>query len=240
MILIEEIQKGEQGSVYLGEYKGQKVAIKKLEKNKNLDWKSEMKILNKLDSQFIVKIIECKTDETFVYHIMEYISRDLYIVIQNKLSEKEAFMYLKDITKGVKYLHDINIMHRDIKPENVLVNSENKIKICDFGHSVKFKKDEKFGNIKGTMYYFAPEIVKRLEYDYRIDIWCLGIIYYEMITGYPPFYSERDSEVYRLIRKNNVIFPPIFTNKSKQNILKILQSDPNERPTLNEILEMEI
>jgi serine/threonine protein kinase len=236
MKLGKEIEKGNQGTVYMGEYDGNVVAIKVINKY-NQDWERELDILKKIDSQYIVKLIKYVIEDNIVYYIMEYIHRDLYTVIRNQISEEQALIYLKDIAKGVDYLHRINIIHRDIKPENVLVDSQNRTKICDFGHATTFQKGETFNTIMGTIFYFSPEVVSLKEYDYRIDIWALGIIYYEMIAQYPPFYAETDNEIYKLIKRNKVIFPNFFSEKTKINILTILKYYPENRPTISQILD---
>jgi serine/threonine protein kinase len=238
MLKIEKvIGIGNQAKVFIGKYDGDVVAIKIIDKNIHTEWKEEIKILLLLKSEYIVNIIKCIVEENYVNHIMEYIPNDLYAVIQKGINEEEALIYVKKVAKGIEYLHGMNIMHRDIKPENILVDYEKNTKICDFGHACEFKEGEIFKDIKGTIFYFAPEIIKRKGYDYHVDIWMLGILYYEMIARYPPFYSESDFEVFNLILKNIVKFPDNFSTKTKDNILSILKK-PNKRVSISDILSM--
>ncbi len=82
--------------------------------------------------------------------------------------------------KGIKYLHQNNIMHRDLKPENILLNKKMEIKICDFGTSKSFNKDELRKTFCGTYEYMAPEVFFSKSQTKKTDIWALGILMYEM------------------------------------------------------------
>ena len=229
---------GRFGKVYRGTIKGVVIAIKILDK-KNLieskiDWKKEVNILKKLNSPQIIMFIKYLEDEKNIYHIFEYVPKDLFTVIKNKISEKRALKYLKNIALGVKYLHIIGIIHRDLKPENILVNSVNNIKICDFGYASFF--NEIVDNFVGTIFYLAPEIIRREHSDHRIDIWALGILYFEMIKQCPPFFSENEKEIIRSILYSEIPFSPEFSNEARIRISNLLSHIPNNRPTIEEIL----
>ena len=107
----------------------------------------------------------------------------------------------------------------------------------DFGHAVIFKPGEKINRFGGTLYYIAPEIVQRIPYNYKADIWSLGILYYELIYNKPPFYSENDTEVLDMILYADVYFNRYFSNRTRINIMKMLESNPKHRADLFDILE---
>lgn len=88
---------------------------------------------------------------------------------------------------AVKCLHDMNIAHRDIKPENIVLNY-GVAKLCDFGWSARVQGSRK--TYCGTFDYAPPEILERKEYDLSVDLWCLGVLAYELMTGKMPFEHE--------------------------------------------------
>ena len=162
----------------------------------------------------------------------------MYTLIQrNVINEPEGLKFVKNITRGLIYLNLNNIAHFDIKPENILVDKYNKTKITDFGHSTFFDQNSVFNKLVGTIYYMAPEVLKQ-SYDYRADIWSLGICYYEMIYKYPPFYVEDDEKVCYCIVNEDIIFHNNFSEKCKNNILKFLNKDVNKRIDFSDILKL--
>ena len=84
-------------------------------------------------------------------------------------------------------MHKKNIIHRDLKPENLLIDTEGNIKLCDFGWSAEVSLLEKRKTFCGTIDYMAPEMIKNQPHDHSLDIWCLGILLYELLHGYAPF-----------------------------------------------------
>ena len=237
------IQKGRYGKVYLAtshKYPD-KVAIKILNEKvlfeERVHPETEIEILEKLDNPYIVRFYEHFQDDDNIYHVFEYEYRgDLYALIDDcPLDETTSLTYLKQLAKGVEYLHNNNIMHRDIKPENILVGRDN-LKLTDFGHAIIFNKGDVFTKIMGTVYYLAPEMFLRQLYDERIDIWMLGIVYYEMLTSEPPFPGETEKETIDNIIEGKYRIPRIFSQSTRDNIIYILQSNPYKRATLKDIL----
>ena len=100
--------------------------------------------------------------------------------------EKTACYYFTQTCSAVNFLHSNNLVHRDLKPENLLLDSNNNLKLCDFGWCTEIS----FGNrdtICGTCEYMAPEIINEQPYNCSIDIWSLGVLLYELLHGYSPF-----------------------------------------------------
>ena len=121
-----------------------------------------------------------------VYYFLEYADNgSLYYYIDTKygLPEILALRFAYQTALGIEYLHKKQIIHRDIKPENVLLDENFEIKICDFGWSCKDPKDSKRETICGTYEYMSPEIVFTKKHDSKVDIWCLGILLYEMLVN---------------------------------------------------------
>jgi aurora kinase len=125
-----------------------------------------------------------------VYLILEYMEGGTLFDYMNqyeKLSETETVNFVREVTTAVKYLHDVNIAHRDIKPENIVI-SYGIAKLCDFGWSARVQGSRK--TYCGTFDYAPPEILERKEYDLSVDLWCLGVLTYELLTGKVPFEHE--------------------------------------------------
>jgi 5'-AMP-activated protein kinase catalytic alpha subunit len=140
------------------------------------------------------------TNDIFV--IMELASHgELYEFIQNNdINEDQANFYFRQIINGVEYVHQNLISHRDLKPENILIDSNNLIKIGDFGLSNLMKDGKMLKTICGSPNYAAPEIVGERKYEgTSVDIWSCGVILYALIVGSLPFDEETVSLLYKKI-----------------------------------------
>ena len=153
------------------------------------------------------------------------------------------------------HIHSFNIIHRDIKPENIMVTKDEKlIKIIDFGSSLdlggtdfekkiaELKKKEKkkrpdFIHFVGTPNYMAPECVHNKFSDKRCDIWSLGCVLFDLITGFPPFNGASEYLIFQKSIEGKYIFPDGVVPEIAQDLIKkCIQIDPAKRPTIDEIL----
>lgn len=241
----KEVNSGRYSKVFRGTYTDDKkekydIAIKVINKKTlhehKIDPLTEIEILLTLDSDYIIMLIDFYEDENNFYHILEYVPQDLFSKIGN-ITYNQCLTIFNEVTKGIQFLHSCNIMHRDIKPENILIDENCKPIICDFGFATKFSKGEKFSDLLGTLFYMAPEIIIDTSYDYRVDIWALGILYFEMLCGYPPFHSENDKETCNKIIDGSIDFPYTFPPKIIKLISLILNINPDYRPSIVEILD---
>lgn len=106
-----------------------------------------------------------------------------------KLTEEEAYRVMSQVLCGVKYLHIKGVSHRDLKLTNILINSQGKVKIIDFGFASN--RSEKLSSYCGTPSYMAPEIVERRSYwGKQVDMWALGVILYKLLTAQYAFGSR--------------------------------------------------
>jgi len=160
------------------------------------------------------------------YIITDYCVNDsLRTLIKNrkKLSYPEIRYCILQIINGLKYLHGNNIMHRDIKLDNILLDSEMNLKIADFG----FATTDLFSQKQlGTPNYIAPEIVKKQKYDYKVDIWALGVLIYIISFGVAPFFSPTATnlkDIMRNILDYNYKFPEDADDDLKNLIQRIFQ-----------------
>ena len=126
-----------------------------------------------------------------------------HLVQQRRFSEKQAKFYMCEILLGFKYMHEHDIVFRDIKPENILVDMDGHIRIADFGLSKIIRENERSHSFCGSPEYLSPEMLQNLQssegHDRRLDIYCLGVLLYEMMTGLPPFYDEDHERMFEKI-----------------------------------------
>ena len=213
-----------------------KLKIQNLIKQLNL----EIEIMYKVHHPHIMQLINHFEDDDNFFMIMPYASRgQLYNLIKKntKLDQKMTAQFLRETLSAVKYLHEHNIIHRDIKPENILLDKNYRVKLSDFGWSNFCKPDEKRKTYCGTPEYLSPEMAKKLPHDYRVDIWSLGVLLFECLAGYPPFSGQNEGELLRNIKQLKIHWPIDFPPLAKNLVLKILKVNPEERPSLDEILK---
>lgn len=112
---------------------------------------------------------------------------------ERRFSENRARFYFAEIYLAITYLHSQNIIYRDLKPENVLLDMKGHVWLTDFGISSMSLTAQSFC---GTPEYLAPEILHSSSYDHAIDLWSLGILLYEMLTGGPPFEGNTRESIF--------------------------------------------
>ena len=251
---------GQYGRVYFAEDKflNKKFALKTIEKkmlNKNYSQlKYEIEIHVRLKHKNIIEMYAYFYDENFIYILFEYARfGSLFDVLknQNKLITKEKiFQIIYQISKALLHLKQKKIVHKDIKLENILVTELNEkniiVKLGDFGCATQCftKKIFQFSK-KGTAQYLSPEIIITHKFDYKADVWALGIIIYEILTnGISPFNYENNNKIYDEI-KNYSDFKSISEPIKKLHVdedlvdllAKMLEKDCNKRINVEQILE---
>ena len=153
----------------------------------------EIRLHSKLDHPNIVRLYGVFQTTEEVYMVMEYMNGGTLFDCLNEipvLPIKMAVEYLRDVITALTYLHSMHIAHRDIKPENIVICSEGVAKLCDFGWSNFFNDDRSRMTYCGTFDYAPPEMLQRKNYDSSIDIWCIGVLTYELLTGRVPFEGQ--------------------------------------------------
>lgn len=147
-------------------------------------------IQSKLKYPFIVEFEKSLKDEKHVYFLLEYIGgAELFYVIREigLLGKDICQFYIASMILTMKYLHRQSIIYRDLKPENVMVDREGYIKLIDLGTCKELTKSGKTMTILGTAHYMAPEILDGKGYSYTIDLWSLGICFFEFMCGHLPY-----------------------------------------------------
>ena len=249
--IIKELGCGSFGRVFLARHIKTHVlyAIKAIDKkNKsNIEerpyFRRELEVMYKIHHPNVVKLFGHFEDNNYCYFIMEYISKGnvynlLTIDKKRQLSTKIVATIMKDVISAAYFLHNMNppIIHRDIKPENVLLNEGIVAKLTDFGWSNYIQEDKERKTVCGTPIYLAPEIIKEQSHDEKVDIWCIGVLLFELITGTVPF-QGRDIETLKSnILHLRITWPKDMNPDAKDLISKILKLDPNQRMPLEEML----
>ena len=190
------------------------------------------------NSPFIVKLYKTFHDNKFLYMLMEpCLGGELWTLLRRskRFSDSTALFYVACVILAFDYLHDRGIIYRDLKPENLLLDSTGYVKLTDFGFSRKLNGGEQAWTFCGTPEYVAPEIITNKSHDFRADIWSLGILVYELLTGAPPFTKQATSgQVYPEILKGmkSVHFPSCIGASASEIIRQCCRLSANQRPSL--------
>lgn len=240
--------------VKLGKRKddGSAVAVKIIKKDaltisdtKNLG--SEIIVMASMKHANIVQLLEVYEDTKHVYLVMELMQGgELFdrIVQKENYSEVEAKIAFRDILSALEYLHSKNVMHRDLKPENLLYKDKTdaSLKLADFGFAQVVAPNQLLTTSCGSPNYVAPEIINKESkgYDYRADLWSVGVILFVLLAGYPPFYEEdMDALFLQVIRGQYEMDPEdwcYISEDAKDLVKKMLVVNPEQRISIEAIL----
>ena len=192
--------------------------------------KTEKHILEVISHPFIVNLLGAFMDPKNLYLMMEYIIGGEFFSHLRKMGRfpnDTSKFYAAQITLVFEYLHSLMILYRDLKPENLLLDKDGNCKVTDFGFAKKV--EYRTWTLCGTPEYLAPEIILSKGHGKAVDWWALGILMYEMLAGYPPFYDEDPLGIYQKILEGKIKFPWHFDRHSKDLIKKLLTADLTKR-----------
>ena len=249
--ILKELGEGAFGKVLLVQHKKTKAkyALKAVEKHKVLiepeksSFLREVEINYKINHPNIVKLFGHFEDNECCYLLMEYIGGgDLfsYIPVNGKsiLKPEQAASIIKDVISAVYYIHHMNppIMHRDIKPENVLITSDLKAKLTDFGLCAYIQPGILRKSTCGSPIYMSPEMIDKTGHNEKIDIWSIGVLLFELLTGDQAWAGENLATIEYNIRNLRISWPEDMNGFPSELIKKILKKNPEERITLTDML----
>lgn len=205
-----------------------------------------------IDHPCVIQLLDVIDTENNLYIILELADGgELFDKIMEKVkfSEKEAKLYFYQMVSGVKYLHSKNIAHRDLKPENILLSSDDLnplIKITDMGLSKLVDHTTFLQTFCGTPQYLAPEVlISRVRgdgsYGFEVDMWSLGVILYILLSGCPPFSTERtDKTLVRQVCDGDYSFPRSkwanISDSAIDLVTKLMTVEKNNRLTAEQAL----
>ena len=248
---IKELGSGSFGRVLLVTHKitQAKYAIKAIDKRNKVNiiekpyFRREIEIMYRVHHPNVVKLYGHFEDNNYCYFIMEYMSRgNIYNLTpkgsNTRLSPQMITSIMKDVICATYFLHHMNppIIHRDIKPENILLDEGLKAKLTDFGWSNYMEGDFKRLTVCGTPIYLAPEIINEQGHDEKVDIWCIGVLLFELITGHVPFQGNTVETVKYNIRNMRIAWPKSMDRDGADLVSRILKYNPEERISLKQIL----
>jgi NIMA (never in mitosis gene a)-related kinase len=138
----------------------------------------------------------------------------------------------------MKHIHDRKILHRDLKSQNIFLTNNNIVKLGDFGIArVLSKTSELASTIVGTPYYLSPEIIENKPYNFKSDIWSLGILLYEIMARKQPFSGGNlHLLAMQIVRGAYGALPDCYSQELRSLVDSLLKNDPEDRPSVNQIL----
>ncbi|GBE59035.1 AGC kinase [Babesia ovata] len=191
---------------------------------------SEKKLLASVNHPFIVNMLGTFKDPQYIYIVMECVfGGDFFGYLRSidRLNSDAAMFYAGQITAIFEYMHSHNIIYRDLKPENLLVGRDGYLKLTDFGFAKVVEM--RTYTLCGTPEYLAPEILLNKGHGKAVDWWTLGILIYEMLVGYPPFYNEDPMGIYKKTLECRPVYPSFYNPDAKELTKKLLTFDPSKR-----------
>ena len=212
---------------------------------------NEATIMKKLSHPNVVSFRDVFKDTKldYFYIVMEYADDgDLSKKIRQQkektckdkhFTEDKILKYFYQICKGIEYIHSKNVIHRDIKSQNIFLMKNGSIKIGDFGIAKALTKTNSNAmTVIGTPYYFSPEIINGEPYNYKTDIWSLGVVLYEMCNLKLPFDSNNIAQLsIKILRGNYDPIPFKYSKEMHHLVKRMLNLDQNKRPDIKEVMQ---
>jgi protein-serine/threonine kinase len=236
------IGKGSFGEVYLVAKKNSnkvyamKILNKLHIKKRNLEKYAiaERNIMSVSNHPFIVKLHYAFQTSDKLFMILDYCpGGDLGYLLHKtqRFTEEVAKFYISEVILAIEDLHKRDIIFRDLKPENVVVDDEGHARLTDFGLSKEGVNDWHQGakSFCGSLAYLAPEMLKRVGHGKAVDWYLVGVVFYEMLVGIPPYYADKKEQLFMNIEKAPLKTPNFLSENAKDLINKLLERNPLKR-----------
>lgn len=196
---------------------------------------SEKNISIRLSHPFISKTYNSFQSKTRLYLLMQYCpfgDFGEYLLIEKRIEETIAKYFLCEIILAIEELHKNNIVYRDLKPENILFDEEGHAVLTDFGlakENIHQLKNQETHSFCGSFAYLAPEILQKQGHGKGVDWYLLGVLYYELLVGTPPFYSTSKEILFSRIKNSTALLPSFISKKGRGFIKSLLEKDKYKR-----------
>jgi len=191
---------------------------------------SEKRVMEKMHNKFLVNLHRTYKDKLRVYFLLDVcLGGELFTILRQRryFDEPTAKFFTACVVEAFAYMHAKQIIYRDLKPENLVLDSDGYLKVTDFGFAKEIP--DKTFTLCGTPDYLAPEIVTGQGHGRAVDWWTLGILIYEMLASFPPFFDDEPIETYRKIIRGHVKFPRYFSAEARDLIRGLLRNKPTKR-----------
>ncbi|KAJ3119603.1 hypothetical protein HK098_005309 [Nowakowskiella sp. JEL0407] len=217
----------------------------KMRKKQEDALRREIELLSELDHENIVRYLNYEIKENTFNVFLEYVSGGSIascLARFGKFDEEFTSSMAMQILSGLEYLHSTKIIHRDIKGANILIDSDGVAKISDFGISKKNEYDMAYQrmtrmSMQGSIYWMAPEVARGKGYSAKVDIWSLGCLVLEMLTGHHPWHKVRGNIIYLLGTGNAPPLPSTLGANARSFLELCFTVDPEKRPTATDLLK---
>ena len=196
---------------------------------------SEFEIMKSLTGfPFVLDLHYCFQSANYLYLIIDYCPNGDFTKLKYINNIR---LFLAEVILAFEHIHNHNVIYRDLKPENILLDSSGHIRICDFNLAkANVPKDKRADSFCGSPMYLSPEMLTGKGVDYRCDIYGIGLLMYELVTGTPAFNAKDIQSLYELIRANHIDFKAYGISGDIKDLLeKILVKNPEERISIEEM-----
>lgn len=200
---------------------------------------NEIQLLKLLDHHRIVQYKDDIRTGDYLYIMMEYLESGSLGALTRKfkIDESGISRYIAQVLEGLSILHGEGIIHRDIKGDNVLLTKDGDVKLADFGVSSKLSRVQT-NEICGTPFWMAPEIISLSGATYASDIWSVGCMVIELLTGKPPYFDlDRTNAFFKIVMDPHPPLPQGISPSCQDFLLQCFQKEPSLRKTANELLK---
>jgi len=192
--------------------------------------KNEKNVLKELNHPFLIPLLWSSKDSSHLYLLFPYIpGGELFSYLRKagKFSAPTTLFFSAEIVSAFSYLHSLSIVYRDLKPENILLDMEGHVVITDFGFSKKVP--DRTWTLCGTPEYLAPEIIQSKGHTKAVDWWALGVLIFEMLAGYPPFFDDNTMVIYEKILSGQIKWPRVMHTVARDLVKQLLVQDTTKR-----------
>lgn len=251
--LVKEIGRGSFGVVYKAvslrdgkTYCVKKINVTHMSPKRQREALQEANLLKNLNHPNIIKYVANYMEGDCLCIVMEHAEGgDLQRLVKSHrdsrrhFPEAEVWRFARELSQALCSLHSRKIIHRDVKCPNVLLGNHNRVKLGDLGASKIIEAAEMQSTRVGTPLYLAPELVRQFPYDFKVDIWGMGCVMYQICCLEAPFAGDNLLSLgQNIVHSKPKALPSVYSTKLSQFVFKLLEKRPAERPSISQVMAM--